>query len=89
MKSLTPVWVPVIIARGVTAPGLTPRFSINLSAEPKDNLLVPSIVLSVLRSIFLSCSATKRILRFFYLEDIDSLYDPHPPLNSKTVLVPF
>ena len=57
-------FTPLIMERGVTAPGRTPRFSIKRSAEPNESLPVPSVLCSVFRSIDLSCSATTKMLRF-------------------------
>ena len=51
----TSLFMPLIIAKGLTAPGRTPKFSNNLSFEPNESLPALIISLTFFKSIFLSC----------------------------------
>ena len=57
----------MIIDKGVTAPGRTPRSVNKRSADPNYRRPVPKCPDNDFRSICLSCSATKKILRFLWL----------------------
>ena len=56
---------PLSIQKGETDPGKTPKYSNNLSSDPKDKCSHLTISLSFFKSMFLSCSQVIKKFCFF------------------------
>ena len=66
MNKTTFLCTPLIMEKGVTAPGNTPKCSINLFDEPNDNRPAPILSCKFLRSIKASWCTTINILFFLW-----------------------